>query len=150
MESTDPDWFDLGLIVTIDGRTIPFAPLFTALSRGRRKLLLSDGRYFSLAHPSLQRLRDLIEEAGDLAEWETGPRISRYQTALWADFEDVADQSEPAVSWRATAEALRDLDRIPSTPPPAGLQAQLRPYQQTRLRVARLPVAAPARRRPRR
>ena len=66
IETADPDWFDLGVIVTIDGRTIPFAPLFTALSRGRRKLLLSDGRYFSLAHPSLQRLRDLIDEAGDL------------------------------------------------------------------------------------
>ena len=129
VESTDPDWFDLGVIVTIDGRTIPFAPLFTALTRGRRKLLLSDGRYFSLAHPSLQRLRDLIEEAGELAEWETGPRISRYQSALWADFEDVADQSEPAVSWRRTAEALRDLDGIPATALPSGLHAQLRPYQ---------------------
>jgi hypothetical protein len=73
VESTDPDWFDLGVIVTIDGRTIPFAPLFTRTHQGRRKLLLSDGRYFSLAHPSLQRLRDLIEEAGELAEWETGP-----------------------------------------------------------------------------
>ncbi len=131
LETTDADWFDLGVIVTIDGRMIPFAPLFTALTRGRRKLLLSDGRYFSLSHPSLERLRDLIEEAGELTEWETGPRISRYQTALWADFEDVADQSEPAVSWRATAEALRDIDRIPPTPLPAGLLAELRPYQRT-------------------
>ncbi|WP_240642300.1 DEAD/DEAH box helicase [Microbacterium sulfonylureivorans] len=129
VESSDPDWFDLGIIVTIDGRTIPFAPLFTALTRGRRKLLLSDGQYFSLAHPSLQRLRDLIEEAGDLAEWETGPRISRYQTDLWADFEDVADEAEPAVSWRATAEGLRGASGIPSLSPPVGLRAQLRPYQ---------------------
>ncbi len=129
VETTDPDWFDLGVIVSIDGRTIPFTPLFTALSRGRKKLLLSDGRYFSLAHPALQRLRDLIDEAGDLAEWETGPRISRYQTDLWADFEDVADQSEPAVSWRHTAEALRDVDGIPAARLPEGLRAELRPYQ---------------------
>lgn len=129
VESSDPDWFDLGVMVTIDGRTIPFAPLFTALSRGKRKLLLSDGRYFSLAHPSLQRLRDLIEEAGELTEWETGPRISRYQTDLWADFEDVADESRPALSWRATAEGLRDVSGVPKAPPPAGLRAQLRPYQ---------------------
>ncbi|WP_367180663.1 SWIM zinc finger domain-containing protein, partial [uncultured Microbacterium sp.] len=80
VESTDSDWFDLGILVTIDGRLIPFGPLFTALSRGRKKLLLSDGGYFSLNHPSLDRLRDLIEEAGELDEWETGPRISRYQT----------------------------------------------------------------------
>uniref|UniRef100_UPI0013E3F89C DEAD/DEAH box helicase n=1 Tax=Microbacterium sp. CPCC 204701 TaxID=2493084 RepID=UPI0013E3F89C len=128
-ESTDPDWFDLGVVVTIEGRRIPFASLFEALSRGRKKLLLSDGAYFSLSHPSLQRLRDLIDEAGDLDEWETGPRISRYQTALWADFEDVADESEPAVSWRTTVEALRDADGVPPAPVPTGLEAELRPYQ---------------------
>ena len=129
VETADPDWFDLGIIVTIDGRTIPFAPLFTALSRGRRKLLLSDGGYFSLSHPSLQRLRDLIEEAGELSEWETGPRISRHQTDLWADFEDLADDAAPAVSWRETVRGLRNVDSVPETPMPAGLRADLRPYQ---------------------
>nr|WP_281363986.1 DEAD/DEAH box helicase [Microbacterium immunditiarum] len=129
VESADPDWFDLGVVVTIDGRRIPFGKLFIALSRGRRKLLLSDGAYFSLSHPSLKRLRDLIEEAGELDEWETGPRLSRYQTTLWADFEDLADQSEPAVSWRAIAEGLRDAEGVPEAPLPRGLRAELRPYQ---------------------
>jgi superfamily II DNA or RNA helicase len=131
VESADPDWFDLGVIVTIDGRMIPFAPLFTALTKGRKKILLSDGAYFSLAHPALARLRDLIEEAGELTEWETGPRLSRYQTALWSDFEDVADESQPAVSWRSTIESLRDVDAVPSAPLPHGLRAELRPYQRT-------------------
>jgi len=130
VESTDPDWFDLGVLVKIDGHSIPFTPLFTALSMRRTKLMLVDGTYFSLAHPALQQLRDLIDEAGALAEWETGPRISRYQTALWDDFEDLADESEQAVGWRATAEGLRGIDRVPPTAPPSGLRAQLRPYQQ--------------------
>ncbi len=130
VESTDPDWFDLGIIVSIEGRRIPFTPLFTALSHRRKKMLLSDGRYFSLAHPALDRLRDLIEEAGELAEWETGPRINRYQTDLWADFEDLADQAQPAVSWRATAEGLRGSSGIEATPLPATVHADLRPYQQ--------------------
>lgn len=129
VETTDADWFDLGVVVTIDGRRIPFGTLFTALSRGRKKILLSDGAYFSLSHPSLQRLRDLIDEAGELDEWETGPRLSRYQTALWADFEDLADEAQPAVSWRTTVEALRDADGVPAAPLPISLHAQLRPYQ---------------------
>lgn len=129
VETNDPDWFDLGVVVTIDGRRIPFGTLFTALSRGRKKILLSDGAYFSLSHPSLQRLRDLIDEAGDLEEWETGPRISRYQTALWADFEDLADEAQPAVSWRTTVEALRDADGVPAASLPSALHAELRPYQ---------------------
>ncbi|WP_272943141.1 SNF2-related protein [Microbacterium yannicii] len=129
VESADADWFDLGVVVSIDGRRIPFASLFTALARGRKKLLLSDGAYFSLSHPSLGRLRDLIEEASELDEWEAGPRISRHQTDLWADFEDVADEAMPAVSWRATVEALRSVDAIPPSALPTGLQAELRPYQ---------------------
>lgn len=130
VESTDPDWFDLGVIVTIEGRTIPFRPLFTALSKGQKKMKLSDGGYFSLAHPALQRLKDLIDECTELAEWETGPRISRYQVALWDDFEDLADEAEPAITWRATAEGLRDAQAVPAVAVPQGLRATLRPYQQ--------------------
>lgn len=129
VESTDPDWFDLGIIVEVGGRRIPFTPLFTALALRRKKILLSDGRYFSLAHPALDRLRDLIDEAAGFDEWETGPRISRYQTALWSDFEDLADVSEPAVSWREAASALRNVERVEHAPLPAGLEAGLRPYQ---------------------
>nr|WP_236571193.1 DEAD/DEAH box helicase [Microbacterium hydrocarbonoxydans] len=129
VESTDADWFDLGILVSIDGRRIPFGPLFSALSKGRKKLLLADGGYFSLNHPALDRLRDLIEEAGELDEWETGPRINRYQVDLWEEFEDLADEAQPAVSWRATAEGLRRADGVPATQVPVGLRADLRSYQ---------------------
>ncbi|MDQ0725436.1 DEAD/DEAH box helicase [Microbacterium sp. W4I20] len=131
VETTDSDWFDLGIIVTIDGRHIPFGPLFTALSRGKKKLLLSDGGYFSLNHPGLDRLRELIEEAGELDEWETGPRISRYQTDLWEEFEDLADEAQPAVSWRSMAEGLRAATGVPETLLPASIRAELRPYQKS-------------------
>ena len=130
IESDDPDWFELGVLVTIDGRAVPFGPLFRSLALGRKKLLLSDGAYFSLAHPALQRLRDLIDEAADLGEWETGPRINRSQTDLWSEFEDLADEAAPAVAWRAVAAGLRDADAVPATPAPGGLAATLRPYQQ--------------------
>ncbi|MEV4735096.1 MULTISPECIES: DEAD/DEAH box helicase [unclassified Microbacterium] len=131
VETTDADWFDLGVLVRIDGRSIPFEPLFTALSRGRKKLLLADGGYFSLAHPALARLRDLIDEAGGLDEWETGPRINRHQVDLWEEFEDLADEALPAVIWRATVEGLRDSSGVPPTPVPRGLKATLRPYQKS-------------------
>lgn len=129
VESTDPDWFDLGVLVEIDGRRIPFQPLFTALAQRRKKMLLSDGGYFSLAHPALDRLRELIDESHDIVEWEAGPKISRYQLPIWEDFEDLADQAEPAVSWRATASALRTIEHIEPVPLPTGIRAELRPYQ---------------------
>lgn len=129
VESDDPDWFDLGVVVRIAGKNIPFSPLFTALSKRKKKMLLVDGSWLSLTHPALSRLRDLLDEAADLTEWQTTPRISRHQTTLWEDFEDLADQSEPAVSWRKTVDGLRETSRVPSIPIPVGLHAELRPYQ---------------------
>jgi len=36
VESTDPDWFDLGVLVKIDGRTIPFEPCSRRSAKARR------------------------------------------------------------------------------------------------------------------
>jgi superfamily II DNA or RNA helicase len=133
VETDQRDWFDLGVIVTIEGKQVPFGPLFTALSKGWTKLLLVDNSYLSLQHPAFDQLRELINEAQSLAEWETGLRISRYQAGLWADFEELADETEQAQSWRAAVGGLNELATLEAvsepTPLPAGLSATLRPYQ---------------------
>lgn len=129
VESDRTDWFDLGVVVTVEGKKVPFGPLFSALAKGRAKLLLVDGSYLSLKQPVFDPLRELIEEAGSLREWEAGLTISRYQTSLWAEFEDLADQSETAVAWRETIAGLRAADGVDEIAPPAGLAMELRPYQ---------------------
>ncbi|MFG6401393.1 DEAD/DEAH box helicase [Microbacterium sp. P04] len=129
VETHDPDWFDLGVIVSIDGRTIPLGPLLRALTRGARRMKLSDGAYFALGHPSLVRLKELLDEAAGLDEWTTDARIGRYQSALWADFEDLADQAHPARAWRETVAGLSGA--VEGGPLPAGLRADLRPYQRS-------------------
>ncbi|WP_167756814.1 DEAD/DEAH box helicase [Leifsonia flava] len=129
VETEENDWFDLGVVVTVEGRTVPFGPLFTALSNGRKKLLLVDNSYLSLDQPVFEPLRELIEEAGTLPEWEAGIRISRYQTDLWDEFEELADVSEAAAAWKATVEGLRDLGAIEPLDAPAGLAIELRHYQ---------------------
>jgi superfamily II DNA or RNA helicase len=127
-ESDRTDWFDLGVTVTVEGRQIPFNPLFKALAKGNKKLLLSDNSYLSLDQPVFDALRELIEEAAALAEWETAPRISRFNQSLWSDFEDLADEAEPASTWRAIA-ADAEADGVEPTPLPTSLNAELRPYQ---------------------
>ena len=74
-------------------------------------------------------LRELIEEAGSLHEWETGVAIHRTQASLWSEFEDLADESESAVSWRETVAGLNNPGGIEPVAPPAGLALELRPYQ---------------------
>ena len=124
------DWFDLGVYVRVDGRDVPFAPLFAALSAGKRKLLLVDNSYLSLDQPVFLQLQHLIDEATALAEWETGVRISRYQSSLWADFEDLAEETEQAQAWRDAAAGLNALEQVAPTALPAAVTATLRPYQQ--------------------
>ncbi|MGR0319384.1 DEAD/DEAH box helicase [Agromyces sp. ZXT2-3] len=128
VESRKRDWFDLGVVVTVAGRKVPFMPLFRALATGRKRLLLVDKSYLSLDLPVFDELRDLIEEAGTLDEWETGVRIHRSRSSLWADFEDLADVAEPALEWRETVAGL-ERGAVPELPPPAGLALPLRPYQ---------------------
>ncbi|HEU4758051.1 MAG TPA: DEAD/DEAH box helicase [Agromyces sp.] len=128
VETDKADWFDLGVVITVNGRTVPFMRLFRALAKGQKRMLLVDKSYLSLTQPVFAELRELIEEAGDLAEWETGLRIHRSRTSLWADFEDLADVADPAVAWRATVAALED-GRVDELPPPEGFVLPLRPYQ---------------------
>ncbi|MDQ1597743.1 MAG: hypothetical protein QOI70_1167, partial [Microbacteriaceae bacterium] len=123
------DWFDLGVYVAIDGRNVPFTTIIKALSKGAKKLLLIDDSYLSLEQPVFEQLKALIEEASALPEWETGLRISRYQASLWADFEDLADETVEATEWRDTARELLAIDTVEATEPPVALLATLRPYQ---------------------
>jgi superfamily II DNA or RNA helicase len=155
VETDQRDWFDLGVIVTIGGKNVPFGPLFKALAQGRAKLLLVDNSYLSLRQPAFERLHELIEEARALQEWDTGLRISRHQAALWAEFEDLAEHTEQAVAWRTAVAGLLRLaaeseeaadaaeradgedaghgghaELTTPVPVPAGVHATLRPYQQ--------------------
>ncbi len=134
VETADADWFELGVHVEVEGRRVPFRPLFIALAQRRKKMLLSDGAYFSLSHPALDRLRELIEDSRDLVEWETGgARLNRYQLQLWTDFEDLADEAEPASRWRDALDRLRESvsagPRRALPEVPEGIATTLRPYQ---------------------
>ena len=67
------DWFDLGVTILAEGRAIPFADVFAALTLGQSHLLLPDGAYFSLDKPELRRLAQLI---GRRARCRTFPATS--------------------------------------------------------------------------
>ncbi|HUR73246.1 MAG TPA: DEAD/DEAH box helicase [Sporichthya sp.] len=128
--ANDGDWYDLGVSITVDGETVPFLQVFVALAQGRSHLLLPGGAYFSLEKPELLALRRLIDEARLLSDRPDAPlRISRYHTALWDELIGIGVATRQAAGWRKHLEAVRRLDAVGSTPLPAGLHAELRPYQ---------------------
>ena len=125
---------------------VQFRELFLALSRGDEYLLLDSGAYFSLDKPGLQALARLIEEARALQDRPAESlRISRFQAGLWAELAELGVVSRQAAAWqrqvggllafaRPGSDAAAGSDRPPTidlgrVPLPAGLTAQLRPYQ---------------------
>ncbi len=133
-DTGETDWFDLGIAVNVEGREIPFEPLFRSLAAGLDRLLLDDGAWLRLDRPVFDELRHLIEEATRLSDRTGVMRINRYQASLWADLEDVADVVVQSDAWRRSVGALIDLLRSADHAPPAatlptGLTAELRPYQ---------------------
>jgi superfamily II DNA or RNA helicase len=124
------DWFDLGVTISVEGRELPFAEVFTALASGESQMLLADGAHFSLLTPDLQELRRVIEEARALTDSPSAAlRISRYQAGLWAELAALGVVTEQAQAWQRQVGALLEIDTIATHAPPVTLQAQLRPYQ---------------------
>ena len=126
----DADWFDLGVSVSVDGEDIPFAPLFVALAAGEEHLLLPSGTWFDVRRPEFDRLRRLIDEARALQDADgQGLRISRYQAGLWDELVELGVVAEQSERWSRDVRALLDVDSVAPPSPPAGLEAELRPYQ---------------------
>jgi superfamily II DNA or RNA helicase len=127
----ETDWFDLGVTITVDGREVPFAAVFSALSRDELYMLLDDGAYFSLQKPELQGLRKLIEEARGLQDSpDEQLRISRFQAGLWAELAELGVVNYQARAWQEQVQGLLTIESVgSSTPPPSTLAARLRPYQ---------------------
>ena len=126
----EPDWFDLGIAVTVEGREVPFADLFVALASGQSHLLLPDGAYFSLDKPELAALARLIEEARALQDRPDGPlRISRYQAGFWEELAGLGTVTRQARAWQRQVQGLLSASGAGRTEPPAALRGRLRPYQ---------------------
>ncbi|AIY01588.1 hypothetical protein ART_1989 [Arthrobacter sp. PAMC 25486] len=128
--TTDGDWFDLGVTVTLDGTEIPFGELFLALATDEEHLMLPNGHYFALDQPEFQQLRRLIEEAKSLQEPGESLTISRYQAGLWEELKELSTSVEEAAAWEKSVSGLLALQEVAAVPVPATLHAELRPYQQ--------------------
>jgi superfamily II DNA or RNA helicase len=127
----DPDWFDLGITITVDGREVPFEDVFVALSRGESYLLLAGGAYFSLQKPELQALARLIEESRALRDVPgDGLKISRFQAGFWAELTELGIVGHQARRWQQQVSGLLSAEALAAPELPGTLQAELRPYQE--------------------
>ena len=128
--ANERDWFDLGIAVTVGGEQVPLAALIEALSRGADRMLLDSGTWFTLDRPELETLRQLLEEARDLRDRESGTiRLTLAHLGLWEELVALGVVDRQADRWQEAVDRLQTAGSSPPPKPPAGLQATLRPYQ---------------------
>ncbi|MCK9922746.1 SNF2-related protein [Frankia sp. AgPm24] len=126
----EPDWFDLGVALVLDGQRVAFTMLFEALSRDDPFLILDSGAYLRLDRPDLHSLRRLIEEAAALRDSPHGAlRLSRFQAGLWEELVALGVVVHQAQAWRTQVRGILAFETAGATRPPESLLATLRPYQ---------------------
>ena len=124
------DWFDLHISVEVGGEEVPLEDLLRALALGDEALLLESGVWFRLDRPELIRLKELIEEAREIADPESGGlRLSAHHADFWEELVALGVVDRQSARWAASIEALRSEVVLPAPPVPDGLLATLRPYQ---------------------
>jgi superfamily II DNA or RNA helicase len=144
IDEAEGGWFDIGLDVDCQGRHLPLLPLLTEWLEGggdqARGLLLplGDGAWLEVPAAVLQPILDTLLElyrrpalndAGQL-------RLPRQQAPCLDELARRLGGEGQRLEWqggerlRQLAQKLRDFAGIAPVEPPAGLQAELRPYQQ--------------------
>ncbi|MBK1720832.1 DEAD/DEAH box helicase [Thiocystis violacea] len=154
MEIDQPEggrWLDVALGIEVDGARVDLLPLLVKMIQtqsgglaaaqlaqldedARLSLRLDDGRLIMMPaqrlKPILATLVELYDPERPLSK-DGRVRLSRMQSAQLAELEE----GDPALRWRG-GEAARDWGRrlksfqgLVSVEPPAGLAAELRPYQ---------------------
>lgn len=126
----ESDWFDLAVRVEVAGEPVVFEELFVALAEDRRYLVLPSGAYLGLDRPEFQQLRQLIEEARALSDAPPGRlRVGRFQAGMWQEFAELGEITGQARTWQESVRTLSTMDELTLPAVPAGLAAELRPYQ---------------------
>lgn len=149
-EDEQTSWFELELGVDVDGRKVDLLPLLLELlqsSRGagldallrRAKRFtavpVGDRRYLAVPaerlHAILRVVRELYEVEGS---GEGGLRIPELVPSYLDELDDALGEAElelrGGADFRARRAALARDAELPDVPPPTGLRATLRPYQQ--------------------
>ncbi|MFW6598769.1 SNF2-related protein [Propionibacteriaceae bacterium Y2011] len=131
-EAESTDWFDLAIVVTVDGQRVPMIPLLKALSSGEQLLVLDSGLVLDLRREEFDQMRELLAAARALGDPEAGALSMRpEQVGVWEELQAYGVVRTETTRWRKLVGlALAEVsDDGTETPVPAGLQAELRPYQ---------------------
>jgi superfamily II DNA or RNA helicase len=124
-----PDWLDLEVTIQVEGQYLALAALLEALTLGQPRVIMPNGLHVEVDRPEFAHLAELVEAASELHEQpRDGVRVGHRDLNLWEELAEVGIVDEQAAQWVRAAEALRDIETLPSADL-VGVKAELRPYQ---------------------
>jgi SNF2-related domain/Helicase conserved C-terminal domain/Bacterial SNF2 helicase associated/SWIM zinc finger len=125
-------WFELDARFEADDQALDLGAVRLWLQSGRRFIPLKDGSFAEADREELTRAADLLEEAGASAGGQT-TRVPAYQAGPLDALSALGDQARFETRARTAIAEFKELSRVPAVPPPEGLLATLRHYQEAGL-----------------
>lgn len=114
-----PDWFDLQLVLEVEGFKIPFVRLRRNILQGVREFTLPDGSVFVIPAEWMEKYHQLMLHSRDNNEQLRVMKV--HYTLLKSCVELPGEDFLATIGQLNSADALTEL--------PGGVQATLRPYQ---------------------
>ncbi|PRA00459.1 hypothetical protein CQ017_05415 [Arthrobacter sp. MYb224] len=125
------DWFDLDVDIKLADQDIPFVELFSALSAGDDYLVLEDAKVVPIDGEEFHILRQLIAEAGELAQsTSSGVRMHRLSIDWWQELVALGIIEAQENEWLTAMAKLTGMDGPEPVQVTETFTATLRDYQQ--------------------
>ncbi len=125
-------WFELDARFESEGQGVDLGAVRLWLASGRKYVPLQDGSFAEADREEVQRATELLEEAG-AAPGKATTRVPLYQAMALDALASLGDAADIEARARAAMAELRLVDEAAPVPPPNGLQATLRHYQEAGL-----------------
>ncbi|MDR0339099.1 MAG: DEAD/DEAH box helicase [Desulfovibrio sp.] len=123
-------WFNLDIDVSYEGQSVPLEKIWKAWTQGKRYVQLKDGSYSSLPESWLERIAHKLQALGLDPSKPPKEQFAQFEApvldSLLDDLPDAATDS----FWNSLREKIHTFKEITPVPPPKGLKATLRGYQE--------------------
>ncbi|MDQ7054493.1 MAG: DEAD/DEAH box helicase [candidate division KSB1 bacterium] len=129
--SSGIDWFDLQLVVDVEGLKVSLAEIQKALEENRRFIKLADGSFVKIPESWLRQFNHLLK-IGERADDNT-LRLSRVHASLIDTLAEQVDEMHADPEFMRMLDRLRHFEGIAEIAPPKGLRGELREYQRAGL-----------------
>lgn len=123
-------WFLLDITVENEGQSIPLEKIWKAWTQGKRYVQLKDGSYSSLPESWLERVAHKLQALGLDPSKPPKEQFAQFEAPV---LDSLLDDLPGAVTdsfWNKLRDKIHTFKEIKPVPPPKGLNATLRGYQQ--------------------